>query len=292
MIDWFTTLAQIVNFLILVGLLRYFLYGRVLAVMQQRQTEIARRWAEAERARQEAQEALVAAEEERRGVEQQRAELLERIRREVEAYRQQMLKDVRRQVDQQRQQWLDALAADRQAFLRGLQKTVVDQVTAIAGRALRDLADAELEKQMVAHFLTLVDSLPAATQQAIVQMVIETEGELVVETTLDLNADARDEIVARLTRLVRSDAGAVASPEASTRGLQVRFVVNPELICGLALRTPSFRIGWSLRDYMEDIHRELHSALDEELKSIDVSQDLVGSVAGDGDRSEGGEAAS
>ena len=30
MIDWFTVIAQIVNFLILVALLRYFLYGRIM----------------------------------------------------------------------------------------------------------------------------------------------------------------------------------------------------------------------------------------------------------------------
>ena len=39
-IDWFTFVAQIINFLILVALLKYFLYGRLVAAMDQRQQDI------------------------------------------------------------------------------------------------------------------------------------------------------------------------------------------------------------------------------------------------------------
>ena len=54
MIDWFTVVAQIINFLILVVLLKYFLYGRITAAMEQRQQEIATRWNDAERDREKA----------------------------------------------------------------------------------------------------------------------------------------------------------------------------------------------------------------------------------------------
>jgi len=46
--DWFTVFAQIVNFLILVALLKHFLYGRILRAIDSRESAIKSRLAEAE----------------------------------------------------------------------------------------------------------------------------------------------------------------------------------------------------------------------------------------------------
>ena len=46
-IDWFTVVAQIVNFLTLVGLLKKFLYGPIIRAMDDRERRIASRLEEA-----------------------------------------------------------------------------------------------------------------------------------------------------------------------------------------------------------------------------------------------------
>ena len=58
MIDWFTVAAQIVNFLILVALLKYFLYGRIVDAMDRREQSIAQRWNLAEQREAELQQEL------------------------------------------------------------------------------------------------------------------------------------------------------------------------------------------------------------------------------------------
>jgi F-type H+-transporting ATPase subunit b len=52
--DWFTILAQIVNFLVLVALMKRFLYGPLIAAIDAREKSIAARIAEAARKEQEA----------------------------------------------------------------------------------------------------------------------------------------------------------------------------------------------------------------------------------------------
>ena len=47
-IDWFVFLCQIVNFLILLWLLKKFLYGRIIAAMDAREAKIASTFEEAE----------------------------------------------------------------------------------------------------------------------------------------------------------------------------------------------------------------------------------------------------
>ncbi|RMF44550.1 MAG: hypothetical protein D6753_02300 [Planctomycetota bacterium] len=289
LIDWFTTVAQVVNFLILVALLRYFLYGRVISVMQQREKHIAERWAEAERQREAAQQELAAAEKQRRQLEERRAELLEAIRREVDAYRQQLMGDVRRQVDQQRQQWLEALAADRDALLRGFQRTVMDQVNTIARRALQSLADVELEQQIVRCFFAQLDALSDAERKAIRQMILEGDGELTVETTFELKPETRRAIEQKLGHLIAQQVGKGSDGKNLAGGLEVDFTQRPDLICGLALRTTSYRIGWSLADYLEDIQRDLQRVLDQELQALGGQRERPEvALVGDG-RTSGGE---
>jgi F-type H+-transporting ATPase subunit b len=49
LIDWFTVVAQIINFLILVALLKHFLYGRIIKAMDQREERINSRLEEAKK---------------------------------------------------------------------------------------------------------------------------------------------------------------------------------------------------------------------------------------------------
>ncbi len=44
LIDWFTIIAQIINFLVLVALLKYFLYGRILQAMDRRRMKSPPGW--------------------------------------------------------------------------------------------------------------------------------------------------------------------------------------------------------------------------------------------------------
>ena len=55
-IDWFTVVAQIVNFLILVWLLKKFLYGPIIRAMDDRERRIASRLEEANARERQAQE--------------------------------------------------------------------------------------------------------------------------------------------------------------------------------------------------------------------------------------------
>ena len=47
-IDWFTFAAQVINFLVLVGLLRHFLYGPVVRAMQAREQKVTQRLTDAD----------------------------------------------------------------------------------------------------------------------------------------------------------------------------------------------------------------------------------------------------
>ncbi|GIW83187.1 MAG: ATP synthase subunit B [Gemmatales bacterium] len=282
MIDWFTTVAQIVNFLILVALLRYFLYGRIVAAMQQREDELAARWEEAERLREQAQEELAAAESTRRQLEDQREALLAEIRAEVNQFRQEMLARVRQEMDQQRQRWASAIQEERESFLRDLRRTVAEQVVQIARRVLADLAGVQLERQIVAHFVDRLRKLGSDDRAALIDSLHRGDRAVTVETSFDVDDQQRAVLVQAIRALLAEPADGPegdSEPDGSPDDIEVHFQRSEDLLCGIAVSTNSHQVSWNLRHYLIELEQELQRALDEEA-AAQVQLEADATVAG------------
>ncbi len=93
--NWWTFGFQVVNVLVLLGLLSHFLFRPVSAMIARRAEETRKVLQEAEQAKKAAAETRKAAEEERQQFQQQRPELLERARREADQQRAELIGEAR-----------------------------------------------------------------------------------------------------------------------------------------------------------------------------------------------------
>ena len=84
LIDWFTVTAQIVNFLILVYLLKRFLYQPIVRHMNEREEKIANRLQQASDKRAEAQRQIDEFQHKQEEIEQQSAQKLEKAEEEAQ----------------------------------------------------------------------------------------------------------------------------------------------------------------------------------------------------------------
>lgn len=251
MIDWFTVIAQIVNFLILVALLKYFLYGRVVEAMNKREKEIAQRWDEAERERDQAAEQRKAAEQKNQQLDEQREKLLGEIREGVEGHRQELTAKVREEVDQLQTRWSDAIREESDSFLRDLRRRASEEVCAVTRRALSDLADAELERRIGEKFITRIEQLDDGQREEVIAAFQEGDHVAVVQTAFEMPEDLRQKIVGALRRRLLDD-------------LEVRFEQSPDLTCGIALQTNAHKLAWELGDYLRALEQQLQHTLEEE----------------------------
>src|SRR5580704_1141785 len=110
LIDWFTVGAQALNFLILVWLLKRFLYKPILNAVDAREKRIAAELADADAKKSEAQKERDAFQHKNEELDQQRAALLSKAADEAKVERGRLLDDARKAAD--------ALAAKRQEALR------------------------------------------------------------------------------------------------------------------------------------------------------------------------------
>ena len=110
LINWFTVCAQAVNFLILVWLLKRFLYKPILHAIDEREKGIATQLAQAEAKVAEAQKERDDFQHKNEVFDQQRAAMLTKATDEAKAERQRLLDEARKDAD--------ALRAKRQAALQ------------------------------------------------------------------------------------------------------------------------------------------------------------------------------
>src|ERR1700690_3852047 len=119
-IDWFTVTAQAINFLILVWLLKRFLYNPILHAIDEREKGIATQLAQAEAKKAEAQKERDDYQHKNESFDQERATLLKKAMDEVRAERQKLLDEARKDAD--------SLRAKRQDALRNEQRSLSEDI--------------------------------------------------------------------------------------------------------------------------------------------------------------------
>ena len=252
-IDWFTLVAQIINFLVLVGLLKHFLYDRILGVADDREAQIANRFEEAEEAKQAAHEEAESYREKRRDLENEREQLITEAREEAAARRQELLKEARHEVEETQAQWYGAVQRDKDLFLQDLRKRAGQQIYEVARRALADLADAELEQHIVEAFIQRIVELDDDEREVIAKSIGEAGKNVVIRTAFEMPKETRQTLV-----------GSIQDQWGD--GVEGQFETSPDLIAGIELQADGYQIAWGLQDYLTGLEENMSQAFEEELR--------------------------
>ena len=163
LIDWFTVSAQIVNFLVLVWLLKRYLYRPVLAAIDAREAEIASKLAAAQKAREEAERERSEAAAQRATLEQQRHSILVAAEGEARDEATRLLASAETERVERRKTLLHELDIEALSYRDEIIRRIRGEIIASVRQVLRDLASASLEQSAADAFLRRLDEVPATT---------------------------------------------------------------------------------------------------------------------------------
>ena len=120
LIDSFTVIAQIINFLILIYLLKRFLFNRIIKIMDDREMQITDQMQGAETAKEAAQKELEEQRRIREELQEKWNEMLAEAKKDAQKKREELVKDARSKIDEEQKNWSEAILKQRTAFLRDL----------------------------------------------------------------------------------------------------------------------------------------------------------------------------
>jgi F-type H+-transporting ATPase subunit b len=252
-IDWYTVIFQIVNFLILVFLLRYFLYGPIIRAMDERERKIVEREEQAESsikaAEAEAESFRNRSEELRKSEEQ----TMEKARAAADEEKAKLFNMARQEVDQARKRWEDAFELEKESFTVELRRRIGHQACTVARRCLADLADSDLEELIRNRFIQRIKELPEAEQHKLASALKKDQYEATVIAAFDFPAAALKDLTATLKKLA----------EVNESKLALTSKKEPDLICGVELTAGGHRVAWSVDHYLADVEEQILMGLEQ-----------------------------
>ena len=248
LIDWYTVAAQALNFLVLVWLLKRYLYQPVLDAISAREQRIAMQLADA--ASKEAAATKEREEFQRKNAEfeSQRNALLVTATAEAKTERERQLELVRKDADVLRSSLLESLSNDRQALSDQIIRKTRDEVFAIARKTLAELATASLEESMSRVFMDRLRALSAEDRKLLGAAIEAASGTAIVRSAFELPAQQRTAIEQAMS-------------EIRGAAVHVSFESVPSLISGVELSAGGRKLAWSVADYLAALEKSVAEIL-------------------------------
>ncbi len=254
LIDWFTVGAQALNFLILVWLMKRFLYTPVLNAIDAREKRIADELADAAAKKAEAKKDRDEFQHKNEEFAQQRAALLSKATDEAKAERQRLMDEARKAADDLSAKRDAALREEAKSLNKAITQRAQDEVFSIARKALSDLATMSLEAQMSEVFAQRIRGLEEPAK-ANLGAALKTASE--------------PALVRSAFALPKAECAAIqtALNETFSADLRLRFETAPDLISGIELTTNGQKVSWSIAEYLTSVEKGVAELLETKLKT-------------------------
>jgi F-type H+-transporting ATPase subunit b len=251
LIDWFTVGAQVINFLVLVWLLKRFLYRPILDAIDAREQRIAAELADADAKRAEAKQERETFQHKNQAFDEQRAALLAQATDAAKTERQRLLDEARQAADALRAKRQEALRQEADQLNEALRRRTQREVFAITRKTLKDLAGASLEERAVAVFIERLQAMDEEGHAVLAEALQTAPDPVRVRSAFELSAAQRAAIQHALNSAFATE-------------VPVKFDAGPDLVGGIELTVNGQRIGWSIADYLKSLEEGVGELLSEQ----------------------------
>ena len=255
LIDWFTVGAQAVNFLILVWVLKRFLYRPILAAIDAREKKIAAELADADAKKTEARKERDDFQHKNEEFDRQRAALLGKASDDATAEGQRLLDQANKAADDLSAKRRDALTSDARQLDQAVRQRTREEVFAIARKALTDLADTSLEAQMADVFTRRLRGLDAPGKKRLGDALAAAPDPALVRSAFDLAVPQRTTIQHALNETFSAD-------------IPLRYETAPDLVSGIELTAGGQKVAWSIADYLASLENGVGEFLGEKGRPV------------------------
>lgn len=258
-IDWLTTIAQIINFLILIWLLKRFLYKPVLNAIDERDRKITARMEEAKAKKEEASKEKEEYIQKKDELQQKKDELMEDAISEAKSYQSKLMEEARTSAQDFRKKLQSSLNRMEVELKNELSEKLQQEVFEIADKALLDLSSVKLQDQILSTFIKKLNDLNEDDKLKFRDAFNGSPTPVLVSSAFELTKDQRDLINSILKKILEED-------------ITTEYKTTPKLICGIELYANGYKLGWSISEYLATLQTDLFNSSFKENKLNQIAE--------------------
>ncbi len=245
LVDWFTVAAQALNFLILVWLMKRFLYKPILHAIDEREKRIAAELADADAKKAEAQKERDTFQTKNEEFDKQRSAMMSQATDEAQAERNRLLEEARNAADALSSKRREALENQQRDLHQAISLRAQQEVFAISRKVLADLAGAAFEERLCGVFVDRLQALDDEAKQGLGEALTSGADPAIVRSASELPAEQRTKIQNALNEMFSAE-------------IRVRFETAPGLIGGIELTANGRKVAWSIEDYLTSMESAVY----------------------------------
>ncbi len=255
LIDWFTVGAQALNFLVLVWLLKRFLYKPILNAIDAREKGIAAKLADADAKKAESQKERDDFQDKNKVFDEQRAALLGKATDEAKVERERLLGEAHQDSDSLRATAQTALHNEWTRLGDHITRVAKEEVFEIARKTLADLATISLEERLVEVFTRRLREMDGGMKERLAAALKTASGPALVRSVFELPSAQKAAIQNALNETFSAE-------------IPIRFETADDELCGIELTAHGQKIGWSIAGYLASLDQKVGSLLDAQSKPM------------------------
>jgi len=248
LIDWFTVAAQAVNFLILVWLMKRFLYKPILNAIDAREKKIAATVADASKQKADAEGEKDEFKKKNADFDTQRSALLVKATDDAKAEGARLLVEARKVADALSVKLREASENEERDLHQSVRRRTEQEVFAVARKTLTDLAGISVEQCMGDLFARRLREMDAPSKKSLGDAIRAQGGPSTVSSAFDMPEGARAVLQKAINETFSAD-------------VHLRFETMPTLICGIELAAKGQKVAWSIADYLSALENEVKELL-------------------------------
>ena len=254
-INWFTVIAQIINFLVLVWLMKKYLYQPILQAIDEREKKIAAELADAISKVAEAKSEQEEFKKKNELFDHHKKKMMDEVSINAESERQRLLAVAKDEAADVKHK-LEEASKELQASLNGqLSQKTEEEVLSITKKVLTELASTSLDEQTVHVFIRNIKGLTENGKRQLIDAFHSESAPLSIKSAFDLPDKEQKNIQAALAE--------VLGP-----GVLYAFETDPKMIGGIELVTKGYKLSWSFAAYMNSLEKSIASSTKNSRKAV------------------------
>jgi len=242
LIDWFTVCAQALNFLVLVWLMKRFLYQPILQAVDAREQLIAKELREAAATKADAEKERADFAHKNQDFDGQKAGLLAKATIDAKAERDRLMAQASQAADTLKANRLEAMRSDAANLGQEIGRRTQSEVFAITRRTLQDLASQSLDERVTEVFLAKLRVMDPGAKALMAQSLSGSSGAATLRSAFDLPEAQHQSIQTALNESFSAD-------------VRVQFQTAPDLVSGIELVANGQKLSWNIADYLTTLEK-------------------------------------
>lgn len=257
-INWFTVIAQLVNFIVLVWLLKRFLYKPILKAIDEREKNIAGKINDAEAKDALAKKEQTAFQQKNESFDKEKKGLMDQAIAETNKEREKLLESARNEAAELRSKLEKSLVEMQENLNRDLAQKTQKEVFAIARKTLNDLASLSLEEQSAKVFITRLKELKKEEKEQFLEAFKtgsnQPDGEdaVLIQSAFDLPEEQQTAIKNAVNEILGTPTS-------------FQFNTAPEIISGIELSSNGYKLAWSIAAYLNSLQKSISDTLNDKV---------------------------